>query len=81
MPAATHDRCYWTETARKAPAHPALSGDVSVDVAIIGGGVVGVVTARLLKDRGLRVAVVEAGRERQDGADPHRPDLQARQSR
>ena len=62
MPAATHDRCYWTETARKAPAHPALSGDVSVDVAIIGGGVVGVVTARLLKDRGLRVAVVEAGR-------------------
>ena len=62
MPAATHDRCYWTETARKAPAHPALSGDVSVDVAIIGGGVVGVVTARLLKERGLRVAVVEAGR-------------------
>jgi glycine/D-amino acid oxidase-like deaminating enzyme/nitrite reductase/ring-hydroxylating ferredoxin subunit len=62
MPAATKDRCYWTETARPASGHPALGGDVSVDVVVIGGGVVGVVTARLLKDRGLRVAVIEAGR-------------------
>jgi glycine/D-amino acid oxidase-like deaminating enzyme/nitrite reductase/ring-hydroxylating ferredoxin subunit len=52
---------YWNATARS-PGFPALSGDVSVDVAIIGGGIVGVTTARLLKDRGLTVAVVEARR-------------------
>ena len=62
MPAQTHDRCYWTEIARAAPSHPALTGELEVDVAIVGGGIVGVVTARLLKDRGLTVAVVEAGR-------------------
>ena len=39
---------YWNATARS-PGFPALSGDVSVDVAIIGGGIVGVTTARLLK--------------------------------
>ena len=52
---------YWNATAR-APDFPALAGDVSVDVAIIGGGIVGITTARLLKDRGLSVAVVEARR-------------------
>src|SRR5688500_13024572 len=55
--------CYWTETAREAgPAAPPLRGDVEVDVAIIGGGIVGTIAARLLKDRGQRVAVIEAGR-------------------
>ena len=62
MSGAAQDRCYWTETARAAPAHPALSGDVTADVAVIGGGIVGVVAARLLKDCGLKVAVIEAGR-------------------
>ena len=55
------DRTYWNATA-EAPAFPALSGDVEVDIAIIGGGIVGVTTARLLKDRGVRVAVIEARR-------------------
>jgi glycine/D-amino acid oxidase-like deaminating enzyme/nitrite reductase/ring-hydroxylating ferredoxin subunit len=52
---------YWNATA---PAHdfPALSGDHEADVAIIGGGIVGVTTARLLKDRGLKVVLVEARR-------------------
>jgi glycine/D-amino acid oxidase-like deaminating enzyme len=33
-----------------------------VDVAIVGGGIVGITTARLLKDRGLKVALLEARR-------------------
>jgi glycine/D-amino acid oxidase-like deaminating enzyme/nitrite reductase/ring-hydroxylating ferredoxin subunit len=52
---------YWNATA-PAPDFPALSGDLSVDVAIIGGGIVGISTARYLKDRGLKVAVIEARR-------------------
>jgi glycine/D-amino acid oxidase-like deaminating enzyme/nitrite reductase/ring-hydroxylating ferredoxin subunit len=55
------DRSYWNATA-SAPDFPALSGDLEVDVAIIGGGIVGVTAARLLKDRGQSVAVVEARR-------------------
>jgi glycine/D-amino acid oxidase-like deaminating enzyme/nitrite reductase/ring-hydroxylating ferredoxin subunit len=55
------NRTYWNETA--APTDfPALAGDIEVDVAIVGGGIVGVTAARLLKDRGLRVALVEARR-------------------
>ena len=52
---------YWNATAQ-APDFPALAGDVGVDVAIIGGGIVGVTAARLLKDRGLTVALIEARR-------------------
>jgi len=52
---------YWNATAQS-PGFPALSGNIEVDVAIIGGGIVGVTTARLLKDRGLKVAVVEGRR-------------------
>ena len=52
---------YWNATAHS-PGFPALDGDISVDVAIIGGGIVGVTTARLLKDRGLKVAVIEGRR-------------------
>lgn len=56
------DDCYWTAIAREGPAAPSLRGTIEVDIAIIGGGIVGIVAARLLKDRGQRVAVVEAGR-------------------
>ena len=56
---------YWNATA-PASAHPALSGELAVDVAIIGGGIVGVTTARMLKDRGLTVALVEALRIGED---------------
>ena len=55
------DGTYWNATA-DSPPFPALSGDIGVDVAIIGGGIVGITTARLLKDRGLSVAVIEARR-------------------
>lgn len=37
-----------------------LSGDISVDVAIIGGGITGVTTAQFLKNKGFKVAVIES---------------------
>src|SRR5689334_7941899 len=54
-------RSYWNATA-PASNHRALAGDIEADVAVIGGGIVGVTTARLLRDRGLKVALVEARR-------------------
>ena len=56
------DHSYWNATAGEGPHFPSLAGDIEVDIAIVGGGIVGVTTARLLKDRGLRVALVEARR-------------------
>jgi glycine/D-amino acid oxidase-like deaminating enzyme/nitrite reductase/ring-hydroxylating ferredoxin subunit len=61
MPNPPQDRTYWNATAT-APDFPSLSGDVHVDIAIVGGGIVGVTTARLLKDRGLTVAIIEGRR-------------------
>ena len=61
MPSDVRRESYWNATAPMSD-HPALKGDLDVDVAIIGGGIVGVTTARLLKDRGLTVALVEARR-------------------
>ena len=62
MAAAPLDHCYWTHTARTANTFATLQGEVEADVAIIGGGIVGTVAARLLKDAGRTVALVEAGR-------------------
>jgi glycine/D-amino acid oxidase-like deaminating enzyme/nitrite reductase/ring-hydroxylating ferredoxin subunit len=50
---------YWIATA-PVVRFPQLLGEIEVDVAIVGGGIVGTTTARLLKDRGLKVALVEA---------------------
>ena len=61
MPDSYPDKTYWNSTA-PAPDFPRLEGDLEVDVAIVGGGLVGVTTARLLKDKGQRVALVEARR-------------------
>jgi glycine/D-amino acid oxidase-like deaminating enzyme/nitrite reductase/ring-hydroxylating ferredoxin subunit len=41
---------------------PALAGDVSVDVAVIGGGITGITAATLLKRAGRTVALVESKR-------------------
>ena len=57
--ARTTDACYWTEAEEHAP-HPTLKGEIEADVAIVGGGIVGVVAARLLADAGRKVALVEA---------------------
>jgi glycine/D-amino acid oxidase-like deaminating enzyme/nitrite reductase/ring-hydroxylating ferredoxin subunit len=42
--------------------YPPLDGDLTVDVAVIGGGITGLTTATLLKRAGATVAVIEAGR-------------------
>jgi glycine/D-amino acid oxidase-like deaminating enzyme/nitrite reductase/ring-hydroxylating ferredoxin subunit len=41
---------------------PRMAGDISVDVAVLGGGIAGIATAFQLKQHGLTVAVIEAGR-------------------
>ncbi|CAL9400668.1 Cytochrome b6-f complex iron-sulfur subunit [Streptomyces sp. enrichment culture] len=52
---------YWLETAPGEP-HPALTEDLDVDVAVIGGGVAGLSAAYELTRAGRSVAVLEAGR-------------------
>lgn len=49
----------WLDTA-PTTTYPALSRDVSVDVAVVGGGVAGLTTALLLRRIGASVAVLEA---------------------
>jgi uncharacterized protein with NAD-binding domain and iron-sulfur cluster len=46
--------------AGRAPGYPPLDGDIEVDVAIVGGGIVGLTAATLLRRTGARVAVIEA---------------------
>lgn len=43
-----------------------MAGDISVDVAVLGGGITGIVAAHLLKEAGLKVAVIESGRVAMD---------------
>jgi glycine/D-amino acid oxidase-like deaminating enzyme/nitrite reductase/ring-hydroxylating ferredoxin subunit len=52
----------WIETGPPQQTFPALDRDASTDVAVIGGGIVGITTALLLKEAGLRVVLLEAGR-------------------
>ncbi len=54
-------RSLWLDTS-DAPARPALSADIAVDVAVVGAGITGITTALLLKRGGATVAVLEAGR-------------------
>ena len=51
-------KVYWNETCSP-PSFPALAGDIKVDLAIVGGGMVGISAARFAKDRGMTVAVIE----------------------
>jgi len=52
---------YWLESTPTTE-YSALREDISVDVAVIGGGLAGISTAWLLKKEGLRVALLEADR-------------------
>ena len=50
----------WEKTCR-GPARPPLYGKAQADVAVIGGGMTGILTALELQERGLQVVVAEAG--------------------
>ncbi len=50
----------WLEA--DAPSFPRLDGDISADVAVLGGGIVGVTTAWLLHEAGARVVLIDANR-------------------
>ena len=54
-------RSIWTQNTQ-APVFPTLDEDLHTDVAVIGGGMAGVLTAYMLKNTGLRVAVLEGAR-------------------
>jgi glycine/D-amino acid oxidase-like deaminating enzyme/nitrite reductase/ring-hydroxylating ferredoxin subunit len=51
----------WLATTEET-SYPQLPNDISVDVAVLGGGITGISTAFLLKQEGMSVAVIEAGR-------------------
>jgi choline dehydrogenase-like flavoprotein len=52
------DESPWRDIA--AAEYPALSGDLTTDVAVIGAGITGISTAHVLRRAGYRVAVLEA---------------------
>ncbi len=52
----------WVDTGPDQPVFERLDGEVSADVAVLGGGMVGITTALMLQERGVDVALVEAGR-------------------
>ena len=51
----------WTKTA-SLPAFPALDGDLRAEIAIVGGGMAGILTADRLRREGADAVVLEAGR-------------------
>ena len=52
---------YWAASTGSTD-YPALEEDIKVDVAIVGGGLVGVTAAYLLKQENISVAIIEADR-------------------
>ena len=54
-------RSFWIDSTLESN-YPSLTQDISVDVAIVGAGLVGITAAKLLKQAGKTVAVLEAER-------------------
>lgn len=50
---------YWIASTRQ-PGYPVLQEDIKADIAIIGGGMVGISTAYMLSVKGLKVVILEA---------------------
>src|SRR5436189_2433925 len=55
------NRSLWISTSGSTD-YPALEGDVSADVVVVGAGIAGLTTARLLADTGRSVLVIESGK-------------------
>ena len=62
MQSGDHAQSYYRASAHAMPERPALDGDLSADVCVIGGGFTGVNTAIELAQRGLSVILLEARR-------------------
>jgi glycine/D-amino acid oxidase-like deaminating enzyme/nitrite reductase/ring-hydroxylating ferredoxin subunit len=52
----------WVDTGPQHDERPQLDGDVDAEVCVIGGGIVGITTAALLQDAGVRTVLLEANR-------------------
>jgi glycine/D-amino acid oxidase-like deaminating enzyme/nitrite reductase/ring-hydroxylating ferredoxin subunit len=52
----------WVDTGPEHAARPQLDGDAEADVVVIGGGIVGITTALLLQEAGVRAVLLEANR-------------------
>lgn len=53
-------RSLWIETSAGTD-HPSLAGDTTADVVVVGAGIAGLTTARLLAEDGASVVVIDAG--------------------
>lgn len=58
----SHIRSYYAASANTTPDYPALTGEVTADVCVIGGGMAGCSTALHLAERGYRVVLLESNR-------------------
>ncbi|GGI03004.1 FAD-dependent oxidoreductase [Egicoccus halophilus] len=60
MESRDHDRSYWRDTADVAAALTSIEGLADADLTVVGGGILGLTTALLAAEAGLRVVVLEA---------------------
>jgi gamma-glutamylputrescine oxidase len=56
------ERSYYLATAKPAPRHAPLTGEVDADLVVVGGGCTGLSAALHAAERGLKVVVLEGGR-------------------
>jgi glycine/D-amino acid oxidase-like deaminating enzyme/nitrite reductase/ring-hydroxylating ferredoxin subunit len=52
-------KSYWLDSTCETN-YPTLGKDIKVDIVIVGGGITGITTALLLKNEGLKIALIEA---------------------
>lgn len=56
-----NSKSYWLDSTSETN-YPTLKENIEVDIAIIGGGITGITTAYLLKNEGVKIALLEADR-------------------